>query len=120
MITKSKFIKIINKLQQATKLQEDMYKLLKQNSDITDGVDCGIVICHEQIVVDLLNHIFKQDRNESWVSYFIYEGNYGQSLQVDSVQEEDGTPIDITTAEKLYDFLIEEIKKKEQLCGVQS
>lgn len=113
MITKRTFVEIINQLQQATELQENIDKLIRENRNITGGFDSGIIISHETLVIDLLDHIFKQKRNESWISYFIYEGNYGQSLQVDSVQEADGTPIDITTAEKLYGFLIDEMKGKD-------
>ena len=43
-----------------------------------------------------------------WIRYFLYEGNYGEDLKSDSVSEADGTPIDITTPEKLYDFLVNE------------
>ena len=112
MITKSKFISILKQLQQATELQNSVDKLIRDNENITGGLDSGIIVSHETLVIDLLDYIFNQREEESWISYFIYEGEYGKRLESNSVTEEDGTPIDITTAEKLYDFLIDEMKGK--------
>ena len=61
---------------------------------------------YEEMLVKVLEAIM-HDEND-WIRYFIYDGNYGENLKPDSVSEIDGTPIDITTPEKLYKFLVNE------------
>ena len=48
------------------------------------------------------------DENE-WISYFMYDLDYGEDYTKDSVTEKDGTPIDLSTVEKLYDFLAKDV-----------
>lgn len=61
---------------------------------------------YEEMLVKVLEATIHDEGD--WIRYFLYEGNYGEDLKPDSVSEADGTPIDITTSEKLYDFLVKE------------
>ena len=61
---------------------------------------------YEEMLVKILEATMHDEGD--WIRYFLYEGNYGEDLKPDSVSEADGTPIDITTSEKLYDFLVKE------------
>ena len=61
---------------------------------------------YEEMLVKVLEATMHDEGD--WIRYFLYEGNYGEDLKPDSVSEADGTPIDITTSEKLYDFLVKE------------
>ena len=61
---------------------------------------------YEEMLVKVLETTMHDEGD--WIRYFLYEGNYGEDLKPDSVSEADGTPIDITTSEKLYDFLVKE------------
>ena len=49
-----------------------------------------------------------------WIEWYLYEQDYGRGIKPDSVTEADGTPIDLTTPEKLYDFLISEYFTDEE------
>ena len=67
---------------------------------------------------NMLSQVLKdtmQDKGD-WIEYFLYEGDYGRDLKPDSVSEADGTPIDLTTPEKLYDFLISEYFTDEEVA----
>ena len=61
---------------------------------------------YEEMLVKVLEATMHDEGD--WIRYFLYEGNYGEDLKPDSVSEADGTPIDITTSEKLYGFLVKE------------
>lgn len=45
-----------------------------------------------------------------WIIYFIYDLEFGILWAEDSCSEKDGTVIDISTTEKLYDFLIKNME----------
>lgn len=69
---------------------------------------------YKSIIIDLLNQEFysKMELGDDFsdIVYFVYDLNYGKNWNENSLTENDGTPIDISTAEKLYDYLIKENK----------
>lgn len=111
MITKKEFIEIINRLKDTRNTIENINNILRNcrdtvEADFVDGA--GLMICHEDLVVKLLDNMFNTDDVEWW----IYETDYGQAFNVGDLKiERDGkivTP-DISTAEKLYDYLIKNL-----------
>lgn len=64
----------------------------------------GLQISHENIVIKLLQKLMDDDND---ISYFIYELDYGRNYSPDSITDEKGNAIDMSTADKLYDWLIE-------------
>lgn len=112
MITKEQFYKIIKRLRDYNDLQDKIQELFRDNIDNQemDFMNAGsICIGHETIVVELLENMFN-DRDT--ISWWIYEQDYGRSVSIDDVLDEEiGEYIDLTTPEKLYDYLIKEMKK---------
>jgi hypothetical protein len=112
MFSKEKFCKIISSLRAANKLQSDVDELYRQSRD---NLDCDFMnaaalqINHESIVVELLEYIMNDDTN--MISYFIYELDYGGKY-VDGMITEFGKNINISSAEKLYDYLAGQEQKK--------
>ena len=105
MITKQEFVDIINRLKDYNDLQNKIDKLFEENIDNRemDFMNAGsICIGHETIVVKLLENMFNDKDTISW---WIYECNYGRDFSLGDL-EVDGVEIDLTTAEKLYDYLI--------------
>lgn len=43
---------------------------------------------------------------DDWISYWIYEQDFGKEWDENTACEEDGTPIVCTTPRQLYDFLL--------------
>lgn len=116
MISKQLFVKYINCIQEKDNMANEINKILiKYNQrDLLDGYD---LINNDfiDIIVELLDKNF--DDNCDWVDYFIYELDYGNKYWTDDgrfcsdlILDENDQPIDISTPEKLYDFLIEEYK----------
>ena len=107
MITKERFVEIINRLENYNKLQEQINSLFDKWIDNKENDFCNagsICIGHESVVVYLLEKMFDTDM----ISYWIYELDYGKEYKDGYVQDGEGNIIDISTVEKLYDYLIKE------------
>ena len=107
MITKKEFVEIIERLKNYNDLQEKIDDLFKNNIDNKemDFMNAGsICIGHETIVVKLLENIFNDKDTISW---WLYECNYGRDFSLGDL-EVNGVEIDLSTAGKLYDYLIKE------------
>lgn len=107
IISKSEFVSIMNELQAATQLQDDINVLMKKAKDNirNDFMNAaGLMISHEDIVIELLEKIF--DDVGDWISWWIYETNYGRREDMIEVCDgKDGSITKIRTSEDLYDFL---------------
>ncbi len=116
MITKQKFVKIINRLRDYNDLQDKIQELFKDNIDNQemDFMNAGsICVGHETIVVKLLENMFNDRGN--WISWWLYEQDYGRSVNIDDVfDKEIGKFVDLTTPEKLYDYLIKEMEENSE------
>lgn len=98
MIDKQTFIKII------TKLKEYMERVSK----IEDALNCVFNFSTlDDVVVELLEKLTNAEVDQvygSTLSWWIYDLNFGKDWKPDSLIV-DGESIDLSTAEKLYDFL---------------
>lgn len=111
IISKDKFVEIINRLKNYNNLQDKINDLFKENIDNKemDFMNAGsICIGHESVVVYLLEKIFDTDM----ISYFIYELDYGKKYKAGCVLDENMNEIDLSTPEKLYDYLVQDIESE--------
>lgn len=105
MISKEEFIKIIKRLKDYNDLQDKIQKLFENNIDNKemDFMNAGsICVGHETIVLKLLENMFNDKDTISW---WLYECNYGRDFSLGDL-EVDGVEIDLSTPEKLYDYLV--------------
>lgn len=113
MITKQEFVDIINRLRNYNDLQNKIQDLFRDNieNEEMDFMNAGsICIGHETVVVKLLENMFN-DKGEV-ISWWIYEQDYGRTYSIGDL-EVNGVEIDLTTPEKLYDYLISEMGYKD-------
>lgn len=111
IISKDKFVEIINRLKNYNDLQDKINDLFKENIDNKemDFMNAGsICIGHESVVVYLLERMFDTDM----ISYFIYELEYGKKYTEGCVLDENMNEIDLSTAEKLYDYLVQALESE--------
>ena len=112
MISKDKFVEIINRLKNYNDLQNKINDLFRDNIDNKE-MDfmnaCSICIGHESVVVYLLERMFDTDM----ISYFIYELEYGEKYEKGCVLDANMSEIDLSTAEKLYDYLVQDLESEE-------
>ena len=113
IISKEKFVEIINRLKNYNELQDKIDELFKDNIENRekDFMNAGsICVGHESVVVKLLEKMFDTDI----ISYWIYELNYGKEYTDGCVLDENMNEIDLSTAEKLYDCLIKSLESEEE------
>ena len=111
MISKEKFVEIINRLKKYNELQNDINELFNESIDNKemDFMNAwSICIGHESVVVYLLEKIFDTDM----ISYFIYELDYGEKYKEGCVLDENMNEIDLSTAEKMYDYLVKSLESE--------
>ena len=113
MITKKQFVEIINKLK---KVNDFVNKTNDEARELDDAIESdffnamSLSISHESIVVKLLEKIFND--NEGIISWWLYELDYGREYEDGCFIDEDRSYIDVSTAEKLYDYLTKERTKE--------
>ena len=113
MITKKQFVEIINKLK---KVNDFVNKTNDEARELDDAIESdffnamSLSISHESIVVKLLEKIFND--KEGIISWWLYELDYGREYEDGCFIDEDRSYIDVSTAEKLYDYLTKERTKE--------
>lgn len=111
MISKKEFVEIIERLKNYNDLQDKIDDLFKSNIDNKemDFMNAGsICVGHESVVVYLLENMFDTDM----ISYWIYELEYGEKYTEGCVLDENMNNIDLSTAEKLYNYLVQAIESE--------
>ena len=111
IISKEKFVEIINRLKKYNELQNDINELFNESIDNKemDFMNAGsICIGHESVVVYLLEKIFDTDM----ISYFIYELDYGKKYKAGCVLDENMNEIDLSTAGRMYDYLVKSLESE--------
>ena len=106
MISKKEFCNIINELKKTNDFVDEVNRKAKElNNDIAnDFFDAmSLSISHETLVVKLLEEIFD---DEDMIKWWIYERDYGRECKDGYLQDGKGKNIDVSTPEKLYDYLV--------------
>lgn len=117
MITKKEFVDIIEELKQVNDFVDETNKKARELNDaiISDFYNTSsLSISHETIVVKLLENMFNDEEILSW---WLYELDYGRKFKLGYLQQEKNgemLSIDLSTAEKLYDYLINSIESEEE------
>lgn len=112
MMTKEKFVSILNQLEAGENLQQTVASAVRRynnfiHSDYPEPF--GMVILHDYLVMDLLEEIMDDRLGD--ISYFCIEMEFGKNYSPGSIVNKDGTEIDLSTADKLYDYLVEQKEK---------
>ena len=113
MISKETFIDVMHRLQ-----------TLNDNMDAVDSAFaklspdfCGFFIPDVfKIIADILNECFN-DEGDYVIEYCIYELDFLRNYKPDRAIDKDGNTIDLSTWDKVYDYLIsnKEVKNENSL-----
>lgn len=109
MIDKVKFVDIINDLMEVNDFVNETNDKAKRLNDaiISDFFNAqSLSISHENIVVELLKNMFN---DSDLIGWWIYELDYGRNFKMGDLID-NGVEIDLSTPEKLYDYLKENNK----------
>ena len=109
LITKEKFIATIKDLQQWVDDEWEIYIALSNVGIFLDGerndLSCNVIDLLSRLINPIYPDIAKDD-----LEYFCYEIDFGREYEVGSVTGKNGKIIDFSSAEKLYDYFVEEEK----------
>lgn len=106
ILSEQEFVDILNRLREASDLQEQVDKLFRNSRENIENDFCNaaaLQISHESSVVFLLKRMMR-DQYE-YIDYFIYELDYGRKYEAGMITDENGQDIDLHTPELLYDFV---------------
>lgn len=108
LISKEVFVDIIKRLQDTDETIDKVNEAFRKSKndlirDFAHG--SGLLICHDDIVLTLLDHIFDSGDLISW---WVFELEYGKKYEKGCIQDKNGNDIEIPTVEKLYDYLVGE------------
>lgn len=112
IIIKEEFVDIIKRLKQVNDFVNETNKKARELNDaiISDFFNASsLSISHETTVVRLLQIIFKD--YEHIISWWIYEKDYGRREDI-KMWDGCGNEIDLSTADKLYDYLVQDIESE--------
>lgn len=94
---------------------KSMFNFTDEMNDLFDKykMDGNIYppMCTET-VIDLLEFIFN-DKNH-WISYWIFELDFGKDYENGYVKDEHGEVIPLKTTEDLYDLLVRNMKESKE------
>lgn len=111
MISKECFVKTIEVVKREREKYNDLNNFLKEHNYVDSQIyDYSV----ENIVLDIFEDIFEDlFKNEHWISYYFYELDFGERNKYISIEIEYGIEkeYDVSTPEKFYDFLIENMGK---------
>lgn len=110
MLTKQQFLDYIDKIKATYSKQDCLIEAIEKICE-GDSWMMGMYGNELNVMVELLSlamglEIKGQDENV--LEYFIFQLDFGKDYTPDCFTEMDGTPIDISTPEKLYDYIIKE------------
>ena len=105
-LSKEEFCSIMERLREAKDLVDkvdDLFNKSRENieNDFVNGA--SLQISHESTVVKLLKFIMNDQ--DDLIGYFIYELDYGRKYEAGMIQDENGMDIDISSSEKVYDYI---------------
>lgn len=103
MISKKTFVDTINKIIKYANMNDTITSIYREN-DVEYFP--GQYFEYEGMVVKILSDAM-DDRND-WIGWWLYEGDYGRDVTPKSASYSEKEYIDLTTPEKLYDFLYNE------------
>lgn len=107
-LTKEQFIEYVDRIQKTCKKDDELSSAIEKACD--DSSWCvGLYGAEVTTMVSLLScamglNCDGQGYND--IEYFIYDLNFGKLYTKSCVTEADGTEIDISTVEKLYDYIV--------------
>ena len=103
-MTKELFIATINSIQKQIEIDRKNSSMLQEMFP-DDRIYCGY---NNSELFNALNKILKESMKDKydWIYYFMYELDFGEKYYDGCVLDKDKSIIDLSNAERLYEFLI--------------
>ena len=102
MLTRKQFKEVLDELKQLCAIEDEIDRALKLLSPDFSGFGLEKPI---SLILKTLEYAMD---DEEWISYWIYDMEWGKKARLGTVTEKDGTNIPIKTINDLYDVLTAE------------
>ena len=109
MITKKQFVGHMDKLQELSKIEEEINRSVKKLAPDFNMICFGE---YTSLITKILHDVFEDQ--DDWIGYYIFERNFGKDAKLGDVTDKKGKPIPFKTHEDLYNMLIRNQKEKKQ------
>ena len=109
MISKKRFVRVLNFIKKMHEVEDEVNDAFRRNKmEFNSFSFCDYENELFELLADCVN-----DEND-WISWWLYDANYGKDIENGGlyVENEDGSKIDLTTPEKLYDYLAKGLDKE--------
>ena len=107
-ISFEEFERILNKIKTFHELDESLANIAyKYSRDTKDDFEIMVPSCLEDEVITLLEYIYN-DRDNGWISYWIYDLEFGEKYHEGTITL-DGKDIRLKTARDLWELITEEM-----------
>ena len=110
MLTKNQFIEYLDRIKTTYKKEDDLSQAIEKACDDNCRV-IGLYSSECATMIELLSLAMGLEvglRDGNILEYFVYDLNFGKEYSEGCYTEMDGTPIDISTTEKLYEYILKE------------
>lgn len=107
-LTKEEFVKYINTIKTIHDSSERLHEALQnydECSDFSGFTNFRALTLAEDLLAKLMNDA-EDEYGYTMINYFTQELEFGSKYEEGMITEEDGTPVDLSTAEALYDYLV--------------
>ena len=103
-MNKELFVSTFNSIKKQLEIDRKNSSILQEMFP-DDSIYCGY---NNSELFNALNKILKESMKDEydWIGYFMYELDFGKKYRKGMVKESDGSIIDLSNAERLYEFLI--------------
>ena len=103
-MNKELFVSTFNSIKKQLEIDRKNSSMLQEMFP-DDSIYCGY---NNSELFNALNKILKESMKDEydWIGYFMYELDFGKKYRKGMVKESDGSIIDLSNAERLYEFLI--------------
>jgi len=105
LITKELFIETMNMIEKQMEHDHkcnNAFSIILPN-DYTSGYDSHWIFNQ---LLKLIKLAFNDDNKDSWIDYYIWDLEFGVKYREGSCTNADGSIIDLSNTENLYEFLI--------------
>ena len=110
-VSKEKFVKYIEEMKLLHDSSENLHKALNDYDNCSDFggfTNFRALSLIEDLLADLVGE--KEDEHGyTTISYFTNDLDFGRNYEEGCFTESDGAPIDISTPEKLYDYIVSNV-----------
>lgn len=113
MISKELFVEAIELMKKKAEHEDALCKALELCSP-QEYVNAFIYSEYEEFICRLLHVMMEIDAKDDTLEWWLWDCNFGESFTIGDIKLEDGTTPDLSSVEKLYDYLASSTKKDAQ------